>query len=107
MNPYQLDKLTDYLLSENNVRFIIYCVYVVLLLKFNYEDFEQNNLSVISQNNRAILQSFVTFIAFDRALTLLKQLEFKPSNLLSKIIESFMNKVKYKNDGNQKYSKTS
>lgn len=94
LKPYELDKLTDYMLSENNVRFLIYSLYVILLIITNYTNFEEKYLSINISNDKAILQSFVTFIAFDRALTLLKQLEFKPSDFLNKIIKSITNKFK-------------
>jgi len=94
LKPYELDKLTDYMLSENNVRFLIYSLYVILLIVTNYTNFEENSLTVNPSNDKAILQSFVTFIAFDRALSLLKQLEFKPSDFLNKIVKSIINKFK-------------
>jgi hypothetical protein len=43
-----------------------------------------------SETDKSILQSFVTFIAFDRLLTLANQLEFKPSKLLDKIFLSMI-----------------
>lgn len=94
LKPYELDKLTDYLLSESNVRFTIYSLYVVMLIIINFLNLEENSLSINNINDKAILQSFVTFIAFDRALSLLKQLEFKPSDFLNKIIKSIINKFK-------------
>lgn len=83
LKPYELDKLTDYILSENNIRFVIYGIYFLLLLVFNYIEFEENDKYNL-ETNKAILQSFVTFIALDRALTLLRDLEFKPSDFLKK-----------------------
>lgn len=100
LRPYKLDKLTDYILSENNVRFVIYSLYVILLMIFNYIEFEKSDLANL-EFNRVILQSFVTFIAFDRALTLLKSLEFKPSDLLQKIIQSIANKLKEEHRNNR------
>jgi|SRR5690554_706170 len=91
LKPYELDKLTNYLLSENNVRFSIYSVYVIILIIVNLEE---SSFTTNGANDKAILQSFVTFIAFDRALSLLKQLEFKPSDFLNKIIKSIINKFK-------------
>lgn len=92
LKPYELDKLTDYLLSENNVRFLIYSLYVFLLIIINFENFENKSLSTSLITDKSILQSFVTFIALDRALALLKQLEFKPSDFLIKIMKSILNK---------------
>lgn len=93
LKPYGLDKLTDYVLSEKNIRFLIYGLYVVLLLVINFQNFENEALTAGLFNDRAILQSFVTFIAFDRMLVLLKQLDFKPSDLLDKIGKSIRNKL--------------
>ncbi|MCJ8154078.1 hypothetical protein MKJ01_09940 [Chryseobacterium sp. SSA4.19] len=92
LKPYELDKLTDYLLSENNIRFLIYSLYVVLLFVINFYNFEDNSLTKSILNDKVILQSFVSFIAFERAVTLLKQVEFKPSDFLHKIGKSILNK---------------
>lgn len=90
LKSYNFEKLTESLLSENNIRFIIYAIYVILLVSINFRSFE--NVSKI--NDKAILQSFVTFIAFDRLLTLLKQLDFKPSVFLIIIAKSIVNQFR-------------
>jgi len=104
LKPYELDKLTDYLLSEQNVRFLIYGLYVLLLFTINVNNFESMAYSTSLNNDKAILQSFVIFIAFDRALILLKQLEFKPSDFLAKITQSIINKFKDLEDKNHEQS---
>lgn len=93
LKSFGLDKLTDYLLSENNIRFMIYSLYVIILIVMNVFKFQEKSLLINSTSDQAILQSFITFIAFDRALALLKQLEFKPSDMVSKIIASMKNKL--------------
>lgn len=94
LKSFEIDKLSDYLLSENNIRFIIYSLYVVLLITINFKNFENLSISENLLTDKAILQSFVTFIAFERALTLLKQLEFKPSDLLNRIGNSITNTLR-------------
>lgn len=82
-------KLTDYLLSANNVRFLIYSLYAILLIILNIFNFEKSHLNDAILQNKVILQSFVTFLAFDeRALSLLKSLEFRPSDLLRTIMRT-------------------
>lgn len=93
LKPYEFDKLTNYLLSENNIRFIIYSTYVIFLAVVNFFKFQDMSLFGNNNYDSAVLQSFITFIAFDRALTILKQLEFKPSDLLMKIVTSINNKI--------------
>lgn len=63
---------------------------MVVLLATNYLSFESSWLSESSSQDKAIIQSFVVFIAFERALTLLKDLEFKPSDFLKILIYSFL-----------------
>lgn len=93
LNPYELDKLTDYFLSTDNVRFFVYGFYVLALLTTNYFNFQGDSLSSNIETDKSILQSFVTFIALDRTFALMKQLDFKPSGLLSKIYQSISNKL--------------
>lgn len=109
LKPYELDKLTDYLLSDRNVRFLIYSGYFFLLFINNIMAFENKTLTSTILNDKAILQSFVTFIAFDRALALLKQLEFKPSDFLKRIVDSIRRKFNQEigNDDNIDLPKSS
>lgn len=93
MKPYELDKLTDYFLSRDNIRFFIYSFYVVALLTTNYFNFQGLSFNSTAEIDKSILQSFVTFIAFDRVLTLLRTLEFSPAKLLTKVYQSISNKI--------------
>ena len=94
LKPYELDKLTDYLISEKNIRFLIYVLYFISLLAINISDFQGSSLTEKTEFDKAILQSFIAFIAFDRVLALLKDLEFKPSTFLIKMFQSISNKLK-------------
>ncbi|WP_157966061.1 hypothetical protein [Cognataquiflexum aquatile] len=87
---------TDYLLSEKNIKFTIYSIYFFVIIFSNISSFEEWFHQEQIINNKAIVQSFVTFIAFDRALSILNTLEFKPSDLLNKIIKSSLNALNRK-----------
>lgn len=93
LKPYQLEKISEYLLSENNVRFIVYSIYVIVLISINVTNFQSNKQS-INIFEKPILQSFVTFIAFDRAVGIMKNLNFKPSDFLKMLVISILNKLK-------------
>lgn len=54
---------------------------------------QSNSISVTADQDRIIIQSFVTFIAFDRAFGLMKQLKFRPSELLEKIAAALKRKL--------------
>ncbi|MES2652708.1 MAG: hypothetical protein V4663_13280 [Bacteroidota bacterium] len=99
LKPLELDKLTDYFLSVQNVRFFVYSFYVVALLTTNYLNFQGQSFSTNAVNDKCILQSFVTFIAFDRALALAKLLDFKPSSLVAKIHKSILKKLDAEAEG--------
>jgi hypothetical protein len=93
MKTYELDKLTDYFLSADNIRFFIYSFYVIALLTTNFFNFQGQSFNTTTEIDKSILQSFVTFIAFDKVLTLSGTLDFRPSKLLSKINQSISNKI--------------
>ena len=85
MKPFELDRLTDYVLSKNNIRLILYASYIVVLIVANYHSFQNVEINKNLETNNIILQSFATFIAFDTANSLFRQNKFKPSELLGKI----------------------
>ncbi|MGZ4053658.1 MAG: hypothetical protein ACXVPU_02640 [Bacteroidia bacterium] len=89
LRPYELDKLTDYLLSSNNVRFLVYTFYGISLLTLYCYNFQGLSLN----KGEPLKASFETFIAFDASLILLKLLDFRPSELLTKIRKSISNKL--------------
>ncbi len=100
LKPFELEKLTDYVISEKNIRFIIYSMYVIVLMTINIYNFQEVTFNLNQILDKAILESFITFIAFDQLLILLKQLDFKPSDLLIKIMKSISNKFKEDIDQN-------
>lgn len=100
---YEIDKLTDYFISERNIRFIIYFLYFLALITINVTEYQESFLTGIVAYNKVILQSFITFIAFDRVLSLSKDLKFKPSVFLREIINSISKKI----DDMNKYIKPS
>ncbi|MPL77628.1 hypothetical protein SDC9_23485 [bioreactor metagenome] len=75
----------NYTLTSSNIRLLIYIGYAVALLVINYVKFQGVSLSHSTSADIAILDSFVTFIAFDTSLSLLKKSNFRPSIFLNKI----------------------
>lgn len=88
----------------NNVRFIVYAFYVVSLLITNYFNFQGDSICCNIEIAKSILQSFVTFIAFDRAFALMKQLDFRPLRFLKKLCQSILHKVKNDNIDEKTYT---
>lgn len=95
LKPYRLADLSKVLLSAENIRSFIYGLYFILLVVINCYTF-QGSLPA-GNINTVILQSFVTYIAFDRALGHLKLLKFSFSNFRTQIFQSIKSKVKEDN----------
>lgn len=93
----EFSKLTDYFLSENNIKFIIYFCYFLYLLIFNLFTFQEHSLYSSPLMDRAVLQSFITFLALERLITNLKELDFKPSELLKLLLTSITGEEKVHN----------
>lgn len=85
LKVFEFEKQTDYLLSAENVRFLTYGFYFMSLLVVNYYSFQNESLFESMTIDKAILQSFVTYIAFDRAYLIRKELSFKLLTMINNI----------------------
>ncbi len=98
LKKFEFKKLTDYLLSESNIKFIIYLLYFIYLLIVNLFNFQENSFYSSPLIDKAVLQSFITFIALERLIANLKDLDFKPSELIKKLLTSMTgNEIEEKN----------
>ncbi len=88
IKPYELEKHSNYILSNDNIKFLVYGGYVIVIILMNFLNLQGLSYNGSIDNDKAILQSFVTFIAFERAFSLMKQLNFRPSIFLNNIIQS-------------------
>jgi hypothetical protein len=87
-------ELTDYLLSESNIKFIIYSIYFLYLIIINLFNFQQNSFYSNPETDKAVLQSFITFIALERLVTNLKELDFKPSEMIKRLLDTMTDNEK-------------
>jgi|GEM_PF-1167917 len=87
-NRFEFHHLTDYFLSEHTIKFVIYFSYFLYLLIFNLFTFEEHTLYSSPMMDKAVLQSFITFLALERLLSNLKELDFKPSEMLKLLLTS-------------------
>lgn len=84
----EFQQLTDYFLSEHTIKFVIYFSYFLYLLIFNLFTFEEHSLYSSPLIDKAVLQSFITFLALERLISNLKDLKFKPSEMLKLLLNS-------------------
>ena len=85
---FEFNRLTEYFLSEHSIKFVIYFSYFVYLLIFNLFTFEEHSMYSSPLMDRAVLQSFITFLALERLIANLKDLDFKPSEMLKLLLTS-------------------
>lgn len=93
LKPYNIKEISEYILSEDNMKIMIYVFNFLAIIFINIYKFQ--NLAFFDKVlllEKPILQSLVTFIAFDRAMILFKGLQFKPSELYQKILIGIKNK---------------
>lgn len=76
--------LIRFFFQKRNVKGLIYLLYFILLLTSNIFSLEDKSIFK-DINNEVIVMSLVTFIAFDRAYSILKDLKIKPSIILDKL----------------------
>lgn len=93
LKPYNIKEITEYLLAEDNMKILIYSFNFLVIIFINIYKFQNLNFyDKVLVLEKPILQSLVTFIAFDRAMILFKGLKFKPSELYEKILTGIKNK---------------
>lgn len=85
---FEFNRLTDYFLSEHTIKFVIYFSYFIYLLIFNLFTFQEHSMYSSPLMDRAVLQSFITFLALERLISNLKDLDFKPSEMLKLLLTS-------------------
>lgn len=85
---FEFNRLTEYFLSEHAIKFVIYFSYFLYLLIFNFFTFQEHSLYSTALMDRAVLQSFITFLALERLISNLKDLDFKPSEMLKLLMTS-------------------
>ncbi|SHL54976.1 hypothetical protein SAMN05443634_1111, partial [Chishuiella changwenlii] len=93
LKPYNIKEISEYLLSQDNLKIIIYTFNFIAIIFLNVYNFQNLDFcDKIPLFEKPILQSLVSFIAFDRAITLFKGLKFKPSEMFEKILNGIKNK---------------
>jgi len=95
LKPYNIEELSNYLLSENNIKFVVFAIYFIIIVMVNFYNFQDSSYYETEKIDKAVLQSFVTYISFDRIISSLKQVEFKPSEMIKKMIHSINNKIEH------------
>ncbi|HQV77638.1 MAG TPA: hypothetical protein PLJ42_01665 [Chitinophagales bacterium] len=90
VKKYQIKELIDYLLTESNIRFTIYLSYLIYYVVYNILSFQDSIALNDFPYANSILQSFLTFLAFDSLIEIVNKSEFSAQLLLKKILTSMI-----------------
>lgn len=88
-NPDELvslyHSLGTHLINKHRTRYIIFFSFFIYLIIYSLTSLNQNDLFNIENTNVAIMQTFGTYIAFDRLISNRNLFEFKPKIFLQKL----------------------
>jgi hypothetical protein len=97
-----LIKLSEYLITPSNIRFLIYLFYFIYLCYFSLKTLETNSPFTTKNMDNALMQAFLVFVAFDCLRINSKNIVFSPSTMLIKILNIFFPTVKINNKQSNK-----
>ncbi len=88
MKKHKIKELCDYLFTESNIRFTIYLSYFLYYGIYNVLYF-QNSIEMNEfPYSNSILQSFLTFLAYDSFITITNKSKFSSQEFLRRLIFS-------------------
>jgi hypothetical protein len=91
--------MKKHFLSKENIRFVLYTVYVILLILSSVKILGKNPDDInIDYSGKVLLQAFATFLAFDRVVLHFNKLEFTASQLKHDLLRG----INYSPSGNKK-----
>jgi hypothetical protein len=83
----RLKKMIEYVITPQNIRFVIYSIYFIYLSIFSFR-YLDSDISFASKSiYTAIMQSFFTFLAYDSLRINSSQVIFLPSKLFSMLLK--------------------
>lgn len=92
VEKYEISHLLSYINEISNIRFLIYISYFIYMVIFSIEVCWHDKNFSLNMHEKAIAQSFITFLAFDRLLVNSNQIRLLPSEII-KFVWSSLNKI--------------
>lgn len=92
-----IKNISIFLFGQGNIRILIYCIYFILLLFFNYTDLNSEPFFTDKKYSEAIMQAFSTYLAYDAILTNKGNSSGKEHNItFSDLKQSYLTWIKSK-----------
>jgi hypothetical protein len=99
-------ELTLFLVNEDRIRYFIYILFFIALAIFSFFSLEEIKVFSHLKLPMAILNSFATFIAYDRLFNSRNLIKLNPKKHWELLIKVYENDPKYKGDTNYLIKKT-
>ena len=91
LKRFRIKELTEYVLTPQHIRFMIYMAYLLYLIPFSYNTLEHKSIFATSEIDFAIMQSFLVFLAFDSLRVNIKSVNLSAKILLWRTLQGFIN----------------
>jgi hypothetical protein len=101
---YKLKDLTEYILTPQNIRFIIYSLYFVYLCVFSINLLGRKSFLDTPLKDTAVMQAFLTFLAFDSLRINSKEVRVLPTILLQKLLLGFFAEAEIEKENQEQNS---
>lgn len=92
--------LTLSLVNEERIRYCIYIVFMIILVYFSIINLEGDEIFIYKNIPSSVLNSFATFIAYDRLINNWSLIKFNPKRHWELLIEVYNKDPKYTNQDN-------
>ena len=98
LKRFRMKELTEYVLTPQHIRFMIYMAYLLYIIPFSYNTLQHKSIFATSEIDFAIMQSFLVFLAFDSLRVNIKSVNLSAKVLLWRTLQGFINE----NENNKK-----
>lgn len=83
-----IEPTIEYVLNRKNIRGFIYGMYFLFLIYYSVSEIENSMLPQRNSMNMAIMQSFLTVVAYDSFISNIEKVSVLPSTLFNKLFDS-------------------
>jgi hypothetical protein len=93
ISEYKIESVVNYTLNKKNLKFMIYGMYFIYMLYYSFSTIYFGDTFDNDDLNKAILQSFLTVLAYDSLSQNSTGIKLLPSVLFNKFMTTYKNKL--------------
>lgn len=93
LKHYEIENIVEHILNRKSIKFLIYSSYFIYIIVYSVYALDGRELFDDKYINMAVMQSFVTVLAFDSLVINSFKIKFLPSLLLGKFMGSIQKEI--------------